>query len=113
MKTLAKMAAVAIVSTAFIVSGLTARAATMSPIEQAELQQLSPALRQEVETRMAAGGQTVQGIVDTILLNEISLEFASGRIVATDFHRGLAVVEGPGGQPRTFAFDVVTLKLRK
>ena len=93
---------------ALIASG-TAFAADPTPIEQAEIGQLSPALQAEVRTRMATGGQKVSEILDTMLLNSVSKIFASGRVVAADFNKGVVVTEGTNGQMRSFNFDVATL----
>ena len=85
-----------------------AYAAAATPVEKAELAQLSPQLRSQVEARMKSG-QTVHGILETMLLNNISEEFASGRVLATDFQRGDIVVENKAGQIKVFPFDVATL----
>ena len=76
-------------------------------LEKAELAQLTPQLRSEVQARLS-GEQTVRGILETMLLNKISLIFASDRVVAVDFDKGVAVVEGKDGKIRTFPFDVTT-----
>jgi hypothetical protein len=83
-----------------------------TPMERAELDQLSPALRHRVEQRLGSG-ETVRGILDTMLLNNVSQDFASQRIVATDFQQGDVVVQGTNGQLRVFPFDTATLVLRK
>jgi hypothetical protein len=93
---------------ALLVSG-NAMAADPTPIEQAEIAQLSPALQAEVKARMAAGGQKVSEILDTMLLNSVSKIFASGRVVAADFNKGVVVTQGTNGQLRSFNFDVATL----
>ncbi len=62
-----------------------------TPMERAELAQLTPQMRSQVEARLGSG-QTVHGVLDTILLNNVSQEFASGHVVATDFQRGDVVV---------------------
>ena len=93
---------------AMMVSG-SAMAANPTPLEQAEINQLSPALQAEVKTRMAAGGQKVSEMLDTMLLNSVSKVFASGRVVAADFDKGVVVTEGTNGQLRSFNFDVATL----
>jgi hypothetical protein len=84
-------------------------AADPTAIEQAELSMLSPALQAEIRTRMAAGGQKVSEILDTMLLNSVSKVFASGRVVAVDFAKGVVVTEGTNGQLRSFNFDTATL----
>ena len=88
-----------------------ARAADQTVMEKAELAQLSPQLRSEVEARLVSG-QTVHGVLEAMLLNKVSQEFASGRVVATDFQRGDIVVENKGGQIKVFPFDVVTLSIK-
>ena len=84
-------------------------ATSPTPLEQTELQMLTPALQAEVKSRMAAGGQTVTEILDTLLLNSVSKIFASGRIVAADFNNGVVVTQGTNGQMRVFHFDPATL----
>ena len=65
----------AIVASAFVsaimASSGSAIAANPTPIEQAEIAQLSPALQAEVKTRMANSGQKVSEILDTMLLNSV------------------------------------------
>lgn len=79
--------------------------------EQAELAQLQPELRAQVEARLAAGGQTVRGILDTMLLNSISLKFATGKLVAVDWEKGVAVADGADGQLHVVPFDAKSLAL--
>jgi hypothetical protein len=101
----------AVAASAFVAAMMgsgTAMAANPTPIEQAEIGQLSPALQVEVRTRMAAGGQKVSEILDTMLLNSVSKVFASGRVVAADFNTGVVVTEGVNGQMRA-NFDRATL----
>jgi len=89
-----------------------AYAAETTPMEKVELAQLSPQLRSQVEARLVSG-QTVRGVLETMLLNNVSQEFASGHVVATDFERGDVVVENGSGQMKVFPFDVATLAIRK
>jgi hypothetical protein len=86
-----------------------AKAANPTPLEQAEINMLTPALQAEVKSRMAAGGQKVSEILDTMLLNSVSKVFASGRVVAADFNNGVVVTQGVNGQMRAFNFDPATL----
>ena len=90
----------------------TAYAAELTSMDRAELAQLSPQLRSKVEARLA-GGETVHGILETMLLNDVSQGFASGHVVATDFRRGDIVVESRSGQMKVFPFDVATLAIKK
>jgi hypothetical protein len=78
---------------------------------RAELGYLSPAVRVEVERR-ATGGNTLRGVMETMLLNNVSQLFASSKVVAVDFTKGVVVVEGTNGQIRAYPFDVTTLQLR-
>lgn len=60
--------------------------------QAAELSEVSPALRAEVERRVAAGpGNTVRGVLETMLLNEISVRWPGSRLVAMDMARGVGV----------------------
>ena len=93
---------------AIVVSSGIAIAAAPTPIEQAEIAQLSPSLQAEVKARMANSGQTVSEILDTMLLNSVSKIFASGRVIAADFNKGVVVTEGTNGQLRWFNFDKAT-----
>jgi hypothetical protein len=104
-----QMAVVAAAFVAAMAGSGSALAADPTPIEQAEISQLSPALQAEVRARMAAGGQKVSEILDTMLLNSVSKVFASGRVVAADFNNGVVVTEGTNGQMRSFNFDRATL----
>jgi hypothetical protein len=102
---------VAALTVAMLVSGA-AFAKEPTAHEKAELAQLSPGLRSQVEARLI-GDQTVRGVLDTMLLNNISLKFATNRVVAVDFDNGMAVVEGKNNQIELFPFDVVTLAIKK
>ena len=88
-----------------------AYAAGVTPVEKAELAQVSPQLRSQVESRLVSG-QTVHGVLEAMLLNNVSQEFASGHVVATDFQRGDVVVENKSGQMKVFPFDVATLTVK-
>ena len=87
-------------------------AAEATSLEKAELEQFSPSLRSQVEARRVSS-QTVHGVLETMLLNNVSQEFASGDVVATDFQRGDVVVVSAGGQIKVFPFDVATLAIKK
>ena len=107
-----RAALVAAVLAGSVVATGAAYAYDATPAERAELQKLSPQLRQKVEARMVSG-QTLNGILETMLLNNLSQDFASGKIVATDWQRGEIVVENKGGQVRAFPFDVATLQIKQ
>lgn len=82
-----------------------------TPLEKAELAELRPQLRSQVEARLT-GEHTVRGILETMLLNSISALFAANRVVAVDFDRGVAVVEGKNREIKAFASDVTTLAIK-
>jgi hypothetical protein len=100
---------IALTFAAAIVASGSVKAANPTPLEQAEINMLTPALQAEVKSRMAAGGQKVSEILDTMLLNSVSKVFASGRVVAADFNNGVVVTQGTNGQMRAFNFDPATL----
>ena len=76
-----------------------------------ELNYLSPAIRAEVERR-ATGGNTVRGVMETMLLNSVSQAFAAQKVLAVDFIKGMVTFEGPGGQVRSYPFDVTLLQVK-
>jgi hypothetical protein len=79
--------------------------------EKAELAQLTPQLRAQVEARMT-NGQTVRGILETMLLNNISALFAVSAVKAVDFEKGVAIVEAKDGSLKVVPFDVTTLVIK-
>jgi hypothetical protein len=97
---------------AAILASAPALAYTATVMERAELARLTPQRRKQVEARLT-GEQTVRGVLDTMLLNNISLQFASDHIVAVDFDREIAVVHGKNGQMMAFPIDVTTLLIKK
>ena len=80
-------------------------------LEKAELSMLSPAIQKEVLAR-ATGGNTVDGVIETMLLNQISDEFAQGNVVGVDFDDAVVVVRSKKGQLRVYEFDTVNLILK-
>lgn len=86
-------------------------AAEMSAEEQQILDNLSPELRQDVMDRMGPD-QTVTGILRTTLLNNLSQEFGTMRIIDADYTQGVAVIEMPDGEQRTVQFDATTLVIQ-
>ena len=89
-----------------------ASAGFQTALGNAELAELNPDKRAEVETRMKQPGQTVPEILQTILLNSIKAKYPANRIVALDFGRGTAVVELPSKEMRTVEFDTRTLAIK-
>jgi len=88
-----------------------ASAGQPTAIQKAELDQLSPQVRSQVEGRMT-GEQSVRGILETMLLNNTSAMFATNRVVAVDFDKGVEVVEGKNGEIKAFPFDIATLAIK-
>lgn len=107
-----RRALLAVAAAALLVPA-SASAAQMTAFEKAELAQLSPALQAEVKKRMAQGGQKVREILETILLNKISLVFAQGRVAAVDFEKGIAVYQLQNGDLKLVPFEVATLDVKK
>ena len=112
MKTAVRVAVGALLLAGGLAAPDVAQAAPMTAMGTAELQQLSPVMRKDVMARLK-DGQTVHGVLETMLLNKVSEDFAARRIVASDFTRGAVVVEGKDGTLHSFPFDVETLRLRK
>jgi hypothetical protein len=77
-------------------------------VEKAELAMLSPDKQKEVLAR-ATGGNTVSGVIETMLLNQISDDFANGDAISIDFTQELFVVRDKKGRLRAYEFDNVTL----
>lgn len=77
-------------------------------IEKAELSMLTPAKQKEVLAR-ATGGNTVSGVIETMLLNQISDDFANGDAISIDFTQELFVVRNKKGQLKEYEFDSATL----
>jgi hypothetical protein len=89
-----------------------ASARFQTSLGRAELAELSPQMRAEVEQRMKQPGQTVPEILQTMLLNSIKAKYPANRIVALDFGRGVAVVQLPTNEMRTIQFDTRTLVIK-
>ena len=89
-----------------------ASATFQTAVANAEVAELSPEKRAEVEARMKQPGQTVPEILQAMLLNSIKLKYPANRIVALDFGRGTAVVELPSKEMRVVEFDTHTLAVK-
>jgi hypothetical protein len=72
--------------------------------QQAELGELSPALREEVQRRVT-GGNTPRGVLETMLLNSMQERFPASRIVAIDMGRGVAVIQTAERQFKALTFN--------
>ena len=92
-------------------SVLPALAASYTKHEEAELAQLTPDLRAQVEARIT-NGQTIRGILETMLLNNVSALFAARRVEAVDFEKGVLVIAMADGSPKLVPFDVTTLVIK-
>ncbi len=74
--------------------------------QQAELHEVSPAIRAEVEKRLAAApGNTIRGVLETMLLNEIQVRWPASRLVAVDMGRGVAVIGMPDNSLKAITFN--------
>ncbi|WP_270937151.1 hypothetical protein [Falsiroseomonas oryzae] len=74
--------------------------------QQAELSELSPAIRAEVERRVAQGpGNTIRGVLETMLLNELQVREPASRIVGVDMGRGVVVVQPQSGGMKAYTFN--------
>src|SRR5580692_3726214 len=102
MQTISKYAKIGAALAVMLLASGAAFAYDATALEKAELAQLTP----------QPGSQTVRGILETMLLNNISQLFATNRVVAVDFDKGVAVVEGTNGQVKAFSFDVTTLVIK-
>jgi len=89
-----------------------AQAAQMSAQDRALLDSLSPSLQAEVKAR-ATDGNTVQGVLETMLLNNIVKAMATRRIQMVDFDKGVAMVEGEDGKVTLVYFERATLLIRQ
>ena len=89
---------------------------TLSPaFERAILGEMDPATRADVERR-ATGGNTVQGVIATTLLNDSQMSKHSRgatpiTVVAVDFVRGVVVIQNAPDHYELVRFDPKTLRL--
>jgi hypothetical protein len=111
MRTISKQAMTSTALAGMLLASGGAFAYDATPLEKAELARLTPQLRSHVEVRMTSS-QTVRGILETMLLNNISQLFAANRVVAIDFDKGVLVVAGANGEVKAFNFDVATLVIK-
>ena len=90
---------------------------TPSPaFERAFLGEMDAATRAEVEKR-ATAGNTISGVIATILLNDNQMVAKHGMagaaitVIAIDFVRGVVVIENSPGHYEPVRFDPKTLKV--
>jgi hypothetical protein len=105
-------ASLAIVFASALIMSSVVHAQVATTIEQAELAGLTPEKQAEVKQRMSQGGQKVEEILTTMLLNNIKARHPASRIVAMDFGRGVAVVQLTNRSMRTVQFDTTTLAIK-
>ncbi len=87
---------------------LSSAAAAMTKYEKLALDGLASDVRKQVEARMT-GRQTVRGILETTLLNNISDKVVYNQVVAIDFDKAVIVVTNPKGAVRAYSFNTATL----
>ncbi len=104
--------AAVVLAGSFTAANVAFAAPVMAPMDQAELAQLTPPVRHQVEAQMR-DGQSVHGILETRLLNQISDRYPGQTIVAADFDRGDIVSRRTDGQLRVIPFNPQTLTLRQ
>jgi hypothetical protein len=74
--------------------------------QRAELSEVSPTIRSEVERRVAsAPGNTVRGVLEVMLLNELQAREPGSRIVAVDMGRGVVVIQRPDRTMKAYTFN--------
>jgi hypothetical protein len=86
-------------------------AADIGRIDDAELAQLSPEVAAQVKAR-AVAGNTIGGVMETMLLNSMPTSLSAKRIVAIDFRKADVVFERNDGTLKDVPFDTTTLKVK-
>ena len=91
------------------------RPALSPAFERAYLSEMDAATRAEVEKR-ATGGNTISGVIATMLLNSSQMATHSKAgtpisVVAIDFVRGVVVIQNGPNQYEPVRFDPKTLKV--
>jgi hypothetical protein len=100
----------ALTAAAIIVSPF-AYAIAATPLEQAELDGLSPEMQAQVQAR-AVNGNSVTEVLQVMLLNNIKIKHQASQIVALDWNKGVAVVQMPTGNLEVVNFDPKTLQIK-
>jgi hypothetical protein len=96
---------------AILIGASAAYAQSSTALEQAELAGLTPQLGSEVQAR-ATGGNSVNEILQVMLLNNIKAKHPASQIVAMDWARGVAVVDVPADGMAVVHFDPVMLQIK-
>ncbi len=87
-------------------SALAQSSAGSREFQQAELSEVSPAIKAEVERRVAAApGNTIRGVLETMLLNELQVREPGSRIVGVDMGRGVVVIQRPDNALKAYTFN--------
>ncbi|HYN38754.1 MAG TPA: hypothetical protein VES39_05840 [Rhodospirillales bacterium] len=102
----------AIVIACFAWFGSAEAAMHMSKQDQQILSQLTPAARKEVLSRLTPG-QSVTALVETMVLNRLSLLYAEGRIVEVDLIEGVATVQNRDGTTKKVTFSIEEIVIRE
>lgn len=85
-----------------------------APMVRAVQEMLSPDTLREVQSR-ATGGNTTEGVLETILLNNLQILDTRGlgaHIIAIDFTRQVLVADIANQGPRVYHFDRRTLTVK-
>ena len=85
-----------------------APALAASQLEQAELADLTPELRAQVEARAVNGNS----VTEVLLLNNIKIKHQASQIVAMDWAKSVAVVQLPNGKLELANFEPRTLQIK-
>jgi hypothetical protein len=86
-------------------------AADIAMIDPAELSQLSPQTQAQ-EKAQATGGNTIRGVMETMLLNSAPASLDFNRLIAVDFRKAICVFELKNGGLKAVPFDTATLKIK-
>lgn len=94
-------------------AGLAAPALAMPPtsLEKAELSMMSVEKQKQVLAR-ATGSNTVDGVVETMLLGQLTDGFAQGAVISVDFDDAVFIVRNKKGQLKAYDFEPLTLTLK-
>jgi hypothetical protein len=82
-----------------------------SQLEEAELADLTPELRAQVEVR-AVNSNSVTEVLQVMLLNNIKIKHQVSQIVAMDWAKGVAVLQLPNGNLEVVNFEPRTLEIK-
>lgn len=89
-----------------------AQAVQPTSLEKAELSMMSVAKQKDVLMR-ASGGNSVDGVIEAMLLDQLSDEFAQGDVISVDFDDAVFVVMNKKAQLKAYAFEPQSLTLKE